>query len=102
MADHIGQFPLVMISPNDTFIIMDGSEERRKFVDNVISQTDNQYLDILIAYNRLLLHRNTVLKNIRETGVFDQRPVGGVEPSIGRSRGKNLREKAKVYGRISS
>ncbi len=71
LADHIGQFPLVMISPNDSFIIMDGSEERRKFVDNVISQTDNHYLDYLITYNRILLQRNTVLKNIRETGVFD-------------------------------
>ncbi len=71
LADHIGQFPLVMISPNDSFIIMDGSEERRKFIDNVISQTDNHYLDILIAYNRILLQRNTVLKNIRDTGVFD-------------------------------
>src|SRR5690606_19939456 len=72
LADHIGQFPLVMISPNDSFIIMDGSEERRKFVDNVISQTDNQYLDILITYNRILLNRNIILKNIRETGVFDK------------------------------
>lgn len=71
LADHIGQFPLVMISPNDSFIIMDGSEERRKFIDNVISQTDNHYLDYLINYNRILLQRNTVLKNIRETGVFD-------------------------------
>ena len=72
LADHIGQFPLVMISPNDTFIILDGSEERRKFVDNVISQTDNQYLDILITYNRILLQRNTLLKNIRDTGIFDK------------------------------
>jgi len=71
LADHIGQFPLVMISPNDSFIIMDGSEERRKFIDNVISQTDNHYLDYLINYNRILLQRNTVMKNIRETGVFD-------------------------------
>ncbi|MCA5004570.1 DNA replication/repair protein RecF [Sphingobacterium bovistauri] len=71
LADHIGQFPLVMISPNDTLIILDGSEERRKFVDNVISQTDNRYLDTLIAYNRILLQRNTLLKNIKEKGVFD-------------------------------
>lgn len=71
LADHIGQFPLVMISPNDSIIITEGSEERRKFVDNVISQTDNRYLDILIQYNKILLQRNTLLKNIREKGVFD-------------------------------
>jgi DNA replication and repair protein RecF len=71
LADHIGQFPLVMISPNDTLIILEGSEERRKFVDNVISQTDNRYLDTLIAYNKILLQRNMLLKNIKEKGVFD-------------------------------
>lgn len=72
LADHIGQFPLVIISPSDSAIITEGSEERRKFVDNVISQTDNKYLDTLIQYNRILLQRNTLLKSIREKGVFDQ------------------------------
>jgi DNA replication and repair protein RecF len=71
LADHIGQFPLVMISPNDSEIITEGSEERRKFIDNVISQTDNRYLDKLISYNKVLLQRNTLLKNIKEKGVFD-------------------------------
>ena len=71
LADHIGQFPLVMISPNDSEIITEGSEERRKFIDNVISQTDNRYLDKLITYNKILLQRNTLLKNIKEKGVFD-------------------------------
>lgn len=71
LADHIGQFPLVMISPNDISIILEGSEERRKFIDNVISQTDNRYLDTLISYNKILLQRNSLLKNIKEKGVFD-------------------------------
>ncbi|QJD96797.1 DNA replication/repair protein RecF [Mucilaginibacter robiniae] len=71
LADHIGQFPLVMVSPYDASIIMEGSEERRKFMDNVISQTDHQYLDELITYNRILLNRNALLKTIAETGRFD-------------------------------
>ncbi|ERJ60692.1 DNA replication/repair protein RecF [Sphingobacterium paucimobilis] len=71
LADHIGQFPLVMISPNDSEIITEGSEERRKFIDNVISQTDNRYLDTLILYNKVLLQRNMLLKGIKERGVFD-------------------------------
>lgn len=71
LADHIGLFPLVMISPNDISIIIEGSEERRKFVDNVISQTDHYYLDELILYNRNLLARNTLLKQIAETGKYD-------------------------------
>lgn len=71
LADHIGLFPLVMISPNDSVIVTEGSEERRKFMDNVISQTDNHYLDILIQYNKILLQRNVLLKQVRERGVLD-------------------------------
>lgn len=71
LADHIGQFPLVMISPSDTGLVMDGSEERRKFMDNVISQTDSRYLDNLIAYNRCLLQRNSLLKQAGKSGQLD-------------------------------
>ena len=71
LADHIGLFPLVMVSPYDVSIIMEGSEERRKFVDNVISQTDNHYLDELIVYNKVLANRNALLKTIADTGRFD-------------------------------
>src|SRR6201996_9297874 len=71
LADHIGLFPLVMVSPYDISIIIEGSEERRKFIDNVISQTDNQYLDELITYNKVLINRNALLKRIAETGRYD-------------------------------
>ncbi|SEN17447.1 DNA replication and repair protein RecF [bacterium A37T11] len=63
LADHIGIYPLVMVSPNDAGIISEGSEERRRFMDNVISQTDNRYLDELIAYNKYLQNRNSLLKH---------------------------------------
>lgn len=71
LADHIGLFPLVMISPNDVNHITDGSEERRRFIDNVISQTDSAYLDELIAYNRNLANRNVLLRQISAAGKFD-------------------------------
>jgi DNA replication and repair protein RecF len=71
LASHIGLFPLVMVSPYDVTIIMDGSEERRRFMDNVISQTDAQYLDELIIYNRHLLNRNALLKQIATTRRYD-------------------------------
>jgi DNA replication and repair protein RecF len=71
LADHIGLFPLVMISPYDVSIIIEGSEERRKFIDNVISQSNNAYLDELIAYNKILTNRNALLKLISETGRYD-------------------------------
>lgn len=71
LANHIGLFPLVMISPYDTNIVMEGSEERRRFMDNVISQTDTHYLDELILYNRHLLNRNALLKQIAITRSYD-------------------------------
>ena len=71
LADHIGIFPLVMISPYDISIIIEGSEERRKFIDNVISQTDNLYLDQLITYNKVLQNRNALLRQIADTGRYD-------------------------------
>jgi DNA replication and repair protein RecF len=71
LADHIGLFPLVMVSPYDISIIIEGSEERRKFIDNVISQTDNRYLDELITYNKTLINRNALLKLIADTGRYD-------------------------------
>ncbi len=71
LADHIGLFPLVMVSPYDISIIIEGSEERRKFIDNVISQTDNLYLDELITYNKVLNNRNALLKSIADTGRYD-------------------------------
>ncbi len=62
LSDHIGLLPLVMVSPADTDLIQGGSEERRKFVDMVISQYDKEYLRALIAYNKALEQRNALLK----------------------------------------
>lgn len=63
LSDHIGLLPLVMISPEDSTLILGGSEERRKFIDQVISQSDKFYLDALIRYNKALFQRNALLKN---------------------------------------
>lgn len=71
MADHIGCFPLVMISPYDRDLINDGSEIRRKYIDSVISQFDRIYLDDLINYHKALYQRNTLLKSFAEKNMFD-------------------------------
>ena len=63
LSDHIGFLPLVMVSPADSELIAGGSEERRRFMDVVISQYDKEYLDALIRYNKALLQRNTLLKS---------------------------------------
>ncbi|MFH0893603.1 MAG: DNA replication and repair protein RecF [Bacteroidota bacterium] len=62
LADHIGLYPLVIITPADSDIINLGSDSRRRLMDSVIAQYDRIYLDNLIAYNKLLVHRNTLLK----------------------------------------
>lgn len=62
LSDHIGLIPLVMVSPADSELIAGGSEERRRFIDVVISQFDREYLDALIRYNKAMLQRNTLLK----------------------------------------
>jgi DNA replication and repair protein RecF len=63
LSEHIGLIPLVMISPADTGLIQGGSEERRKFVDMLISQYDKEYLHALIYYNKALQQRNSLLKS---------------------------------------
>ena len=62
MVDHIGLLPLVMVSPQDGRLIEDGSDERRRFLDVVISQHNKEYLNRLNTYNALLKQRNALLK----------------------------------------
>src|SRR6201996_1384011 len=96
LADHIGLFPLVMVSPYDISIIIEGSEERRKFIDNVISQTDNFYLDELINYNKVLGNRNALLKIINETGKYDPVLLGIMDEQLIAS-GTRIFEKRKAF-----
>ncbi len=62
LSDHIGLLPLVMVSPSDSDLISGGSDERRKFMDMVLSQFDKEYLHSLIRYNKALQQRNALLK----------------------------------------
>lgn len=63
LSEHIGFIPLVMVSPDDQALILGGSDERRRFMDVVISQYDKEYLDALIRYNKALVQRNVLLKS---------------------------------------
>ncbi len=63
LSDHIGFIPLVQVSPDDSILIAGGSEERRRFMDMVISQYDKEYLDALIRYNKALIQRNALLRS---------------------------------------
>lgn len=96
LADHIGLFPLVMISPYDISIIIEGSEERRRFIDNVISQTDNQYLDELIVYNKNLANRNALLRSIAQTGRYDAQLLEIYDDQLVAS-GNNIFKKRRAF-----
>ena len=72
LSEHIGCYPVVMIAPDDTLMAMEGSEERRRFLDNTLCQLDNQYLIHLMQYNKILAQRNKLLKQMAEARTFDE------------------------------
>jgi len=96
LSEHIGKIPLVMIAPDDSDLVREHSEARRKFVDNIISQVDKEYLQSLIHYNQILKQRNGVLKNLNEQGrkdptlleVYDEKLV---------ILAKNIFEKRRIF-----
>ncbi|MEO1012533.1 MAG: DNA replication/repair protein RecF [Bacteroidota bacterium] len=71
LLDHIGLLPLVIISPSDRDLILEGSDIRRKFMDGVISQSDKGYLQHLLQYGRVLQQRNALLKYFAANRTFD-------------------------------
>ncbi|WP_299123460.1 DNA replication and repair protein RecF [uncultured Winogradskyella sp.] len=70
-SEHIGFIPLVIISPADRDLIIEGSDTRRKFIDSVISQSDKTYLSELINYNKALAQRNALLKYFALNNTFN-------------------------------
>lgn len=93
LSDHIGFIPLVMVSPADSELIAGGSEERRRFMDVVISQFDREYLDALIRYNKALTQRNALLK-------ADEEPddaLLGVWEEMMASAGETVYQKRKAF-----
>ena len=62
LSEHLGRIPLVMISPSDSSLVSGGGEERRRFMDIVISQANPSYLEALIRYGKSLQQRNALLK----------------------------------------
>jgi len=70
-SSHIGLIPIVMISPYDRDLIQEGSSNRRKFIDNIISQNNKNYLNDLINYQKILSQRNALLKYFKKNNNFD-------------------------------
>ncbi len=63
LTEHIGVFPLVLVSPADMDLVTGEPSERRRFIDAIISQSDARYLDTLLRYTSALTQRNALLKS---------------------------------------
>jgi len=79
LTDYIGQFPVVMIAPDDVALVQDGSEERRRFLDATLSQISLGYLQNLLVYNALLKQRSALLKKFWEEKTFDAALLEGID-----------------------
>lgn len=108
LANHIGLIPLVVISPQDISLISEGSDERRRFADAVISQYDKPYLDHLIRYNKIIQQRNAYLRQGNPDWgmleVFDQQLIPDAMPIFEARRNfmENLKPLFQKYYRMIS
>ena len=64
LSDHVGRYPVVMISPADSALVTEGSEERRKFMNKIVSQYNTEYLESVLKYSKALQQRNRLLKDL--------------------------------------
>lgn len=108
-SEHIGFIPLVIISPSDSDLISEGSEVRRKFLDQIISQLDVNYLNQLIKYQRLLSQRNALLKYFHANGIFEKETLAvydeqldGLGSTLHKSRVEFLTDFTPIFSKYHS
>ncbi|MBS1639171.1 MAG: DNA replication and repair protein RecF [Bacteroidetes bacterium] len=82
LSHHIGKLPCVMIAPDDVEIITGTSDERRKFIDAILSQLNSNYLQWLIDYNRILQQRNSFLKHASTQTYFDETLLAALDNQL--------------------
>ena len=95
-SDHVGFIPLVIISPADSDLIIEGSETCRKFIDNVISQLDSSYLQQLIQYQKIISQRNALLKYFALNHVFENDTLSIYNEQLN-TLGQSIFEKRKKF-----
>lgn len=113
LVDHVGKIPVALITPSDADLVNAGSEVRRRFIDSAISQLDRKYLEELVRYNKILLQRNTLLKQFAEQGRFDKDALEVWDMQLTESGTQVFRERKqfldnlipmanKIYAKLSS
>jgi len=100
-SDHIGFLPLVIISPADRDLIIEGSDTRRKFMDGVISQSDKTYLKQLISYNKVLTQRNALLKYFAVNNTFNSDTLDIYNAQLN-ELGQSIHEKRNEFLKVFS
>lgn len=95
-SSHIGKFPCVMVAPDDIEMINGGSEQRRRFIDTVLSQMDANYLQQLIVYNKVLLQRNSLLKSFADANNRDMQLLQVLDDQL-ITPGKEIHLKRKQF-----
>ncbi len=96
ISNHIGLIPLVIISPADRNLIIEGSDVRRKFMDGVIAQSDAEYLRDLMKYNKVLTQRNSLLKYFALNHTFDEINLEIYNEQL-IELGKNIHQKRAIF-----
>ena len=81
-SDHVGKYPVVLITPQDIELIWGSAEQRRRFFDTLLSQLDRFYLESLIAYNHQMKQRNTLLRRFSESGAVDTELLASYDYAI--------------------
>ena len=90
ISEHIGELPVVMVSPDDVSLVSDSGEDRRRFMNMVLSQMDNEYLSDVQQYNKLLGQRNSALKNYRPDMAKSDLEAGALTELLAAARNKDL------------
>lgn len=95
-SKHIGHYPCVIIAPDDVQLIIGGSEERRKFIDTLLSQFDHDYLQSLINYTKILQQRNSYLRSFNEGFNKDISVLDILDEQLSKE-GKSIFEKRREF-----
>lgn len=102
ISEHIGSFPLVMMSPRDIDLIRGTGSDRRRWMDMVISQSDATYLDALMRYNSALEQRNRMLRdgiNDRTLMEVNEMMMSQAAETIHRGRTSFVRMLGEIFSR---
>ncbi len=98
LSEHIGKYSTVLVVPDDTDVVREGSEHRRRFFDTILSQFDSRYLQDLITYNYALRQRNSLLKMFAQKNSIDEIALESYDRTL-IDTGKRLHEKRDVFTR---